>query len=75
MGFIRFQEERLAMRYLVWQYQKLNLPVPPPSELQKQAAKIVNDAHRIAKKRGKNIFSIMKELVEELKAEKKKNGA
>ncbi len=73
MGFIRFQEERLAMRYLVWQYQRMNLPVPPSSDLQKQAAKIVDDAHKIAQKRGKNVLAIMKELVEDIKTNTKEN--
>ena len=71
MGFFRFQQEQLAMRYLVWQYQKMNLPVPPPSKLQEQAAKLVDDAHRIAKHRGKNVLSIIKELVEDIKKDKK----
>ena len=74
MGFFRFQQEQLAMRYLVWQYQKMNLPAPPPSKLQAQAAKLVDDAHRIAKQRGKNVLSIIKELVEDIKKDKKKNG-
>jgi len=70
MGFIRFQQEQLAMRYLVWQYQKLNRPVPPPSELQKQASKIVTDAHQIAKQRGKNVLGIMKDLAADIKKDK-----
>lgn len=32
-----------------------------------QAAKLVNDAHRIARERGRNVISIMKDLVEDLK--------
>ena len=66
MGFIRRQEERLTIHFLVWKYQKMNIEVPPASELQEQAIKIVEDAHRIAFKRGANIMSIVKELVSDL---------
>ncbi len=62
MGFIRRQEERLAIRFLMWQYQRKNLPVPVLSELERQAGKIVDDAHRIARERGGNLVSIIKEL-------------
>ena len=67
MGFIRRQEEALAIRFLRWQYQRMSLVVPAPSELQRQAGKIVDDAHRIARQRGGNVISIIKELVEDLK--------
>lgn len=69
-GFIRQQEERLAMRFLVWQYERMNLPVPPTASLEKQAAKIVEDAHTIARKRGRNVAAIMKELVEDIRKDK-----
>jgi hypothetical protein len=64
MGFIRRQEERTAVQFLTWKYQKNNLPLPPESDLQKQASKIVDDAHRIARERGGNILSILKELAD-----------
>jgi hypothetical protein len=67
MGFIRRQEERLAIRLLEWKYQKINQPVPDESELKEQAGKIVDEAHRIARERGHNVISIMKEMVGELK--------
>ena len=67
MGFIRQQEERLAMRLLAWQYQKMSLALPAPSELKHQAAKLVDDAHRIARKRGQNVITIIKDLVADLK--------
>jgi len=67
MGFFRQQEEKLAMRFLTWQYQKLNLPVPDDAELARQAARIVGEAHQIARERGSNVISIMKDLVAELK--------
>ena len=67
IGFIRRQEERLAIRFLVWKYQRMNLVEPALSELQGQAGKIVDDVHRIARERGGNIISIIKELVDDLK--------
>ena len=67
MGFIRQQEERLAIRFLTWQHQKLNIPIPEDAELALQASKIVEEAHQIARKRGRNVLSIIKELIAELK--------
>ena len=67
MGFIRQQEERLAVRFLSWQYEQLKKPIPNEAELADQAAKIVDEAHRIARERGSNVVSIIKELIEDLK--------
>ena len=67
MGFIRQQEEKLAVRLLTWRYQKMNITVPSTPELERQAAKLVDDAHRIARERGRNVISIMKDLVDDLK--------
>jgi hypothetical protein len=70
MGFFRQQEEKLAMRFLTWQYQKIAAPVPPEDELARQAAKIVDEAHRIARERGSNVVAIMKELISDLMKKK-----
>ena len=67
MGFIRHQEEQMAMRLLVWQYQRSNTPVPNAQELNRLGVKLVEDAHRIAKDRGKNVLSIIKDLANDLK--------
>ncbi|MGA7143011.1 MAG: hypothetical protein WBY47_00775 [Desulfobacterales bacterium] len=67
MGFIRQQEERLAVRLLIWQYQRLKIPVPAMAELEKQAARFVEDAHRIARDRGRNVVSILKEMINDIK--------
>ncbi|MEA3358905.1 MAG: hypothetical protein U9R17_05790 [Thermodesulfobacteriota bacterium] len=67
IGFIRRQEERLAVRFLVWKYQRMNLVIPANSNLQSQAGKIVDDAHCVARERGGNIISIIKELVNDMK--------
>ena len=67
MGFLRQQEIRAAVRYLQWQYEKQNMPIPGKDHLHRQAERIVDDAHRIAKARGRNVLGIIKELIEEIK--------
>ena len=67
MGFIRQQEQRLAVRLLIWQYQRLKIPVPAMEALEKQAARFVEDAHRIARDRGRNVVSILKEMITDIK--------
>jgi hypothetical protein len=67
VGFFRQQEERMAMRFLAWRYQKLKMPGPDEAELKLQAAQIVSEAHRIARERGRNVIAIIKDLVEDIK--------
>jgi hypothetical protein len=67
MGFFRQQEERMAVRLLTWQYQRLKIVMPSQDELEKRAVALVDEAHRIARERGRNVLSIMKELVADLK--------
>ena len=45
----------------------MNVTVPAEAELQHHAAKLVDDAHKIARERGRNVISIMKDLVEDFK--------
>jgi hypothetical protein len=66
MGFIRTQEEKLAVRFLRWQYEKHQRTLPAESEIRQQAVRIVDDAHRIARDRGGNLLDIMKGLVQDL---------
>ena len=47
MGFIREQEIRAAVRFLQWQYEKQKMPPPATDQLRQQAARIVDEAHRI----------------------------
>jgi len=67
VGFFKQQEERMAMRFLAWRYQKLKMPVPDEAELKVQAVQIVAEAHRIARERGRNVIAIIKDLVEDIK--------
>ena len=71
MGFIRQQEEKIAVKLIKWQYQKTNQPLPDEAVLKQHAAKIVDEAHRIAREKGRNLSAIMKELVNDLKDSKK----
>jgi hypothetical protein len=63
MGFIRQQEERWAMKLLAWQHEKHHIPLPSRALLQQQAKALVDDAHRIAAERGRNVLTIIKETV------------
>jgi hypothetical protein len=63
MGFIRRQEEKFALRLLQWQYSKTGQPLPEVAILKHHAKILVNDAHRIARERGGNILTILKETV------------
>lgn len=67
MGFFRQQQERMAVRLLTWQYQRLKLAPPSQDELETRAVALVDEAHRIARERGRNVLSIMKELVGDLR--------
>lgn len=66
-GFFRIQEEKLAAKLLQWQYQRTNIQPPDSTVLRNQAERIVDDAHRIARERGRNVVEIIKDLVEEIK--------
>jgi hypothetical protein len=65
MGFIRQQEEKLAARFLRWQYEKQKMPAPAESDLERLAARMVTEAHRIGRERGGNLLDIMKELAQD----------
>jgi hypothetical protein len=67
MGFFRQQEIKMAVRLLAWQYEREHLPVPGPAGLEAQAEKIVDEAHRIARERGGNLLSILKDLIRDLR--------
>ncbi len=67
MGFVRRQEERFAAKVLAWQYQRMGVALPPPEEVRQKAEGIVDDAHRIARERGSNVLSIVKELITDIR--------
>lgn len=63
MGFIRRQEEKLAVRLIRWHQEQNNLPALAPEELAQKSAALVDEAHRVARRRGKNLVAIMKDMV------------
>jgi hypothetical protein len=69
-AFIRRQEVNLAVKLLKWRYEQSNTTEPPESMLRTHAEQVVDEAHRIAKERGRNVMGIIKELVEEVKKKK-----
>lgn len=66
LKFVRQQEQKLAIRLLTWHYEKNALAMPSPSELRQQADRLVTDAHHIARQRGRNVISIIKEMVADI---------
>lgn len=67
VGFIRQQEENMAVRLLSWHYQRREMNLPPKDELHQRAKILVDEAHRIARQRGRNVLAIIKELVDDIK--------
>jgi len=65
MGFLKNQQVKMAMRLLAWQYEKNGALFPETDLLQAQAMHLVDDAHRIARERGGNVLSILKQMVAE----------
>lgn len=63
-GFIRLQEEKVARKLLLWQYQKKGIMPPSGSDLDRRVCRLVDEAHRIGADRGRNVLSILKELVD-----------
>ncbi len=66
-GFIRKQEIAFARKLLVWQYEKSGTALPDEAVVSAHAEKVVEDAHRIAKKSGSNVLEILKTQVKDLK--------
>jgi len=63
MGFIRRQEEKMAARLIQWHLSQKALPPLAPEELAQKSSDLVDEAHRVARHRGKNVLSIMKDMV------------
>ena len=69
-GFIRKQEVSLASKLLIWKYNQSGLALPDEKALSAHAQKIVDDAHVIAKKSGRNVLEIIKDAVKNMKNRK-----
>lgn len=66
MGFFRKQQIKAAVRLLTWQYEKSGSELPKQDYLQRQAEKLVDEAHLIARERGGNVLSILKEMAADI---------
>lgn len=66
-GFIRKQEVAFAKKLLVWKYEKAGMALPDEAVIAAYAEKIVDDAHVVAKERGKNVWDIIKDAVKDFK--------
>ena len=67
MGFWRQQEIQMARRLLDWHYRREQIPLPEGDALDRRAAELVDEAHRIARERGRNVAAILKEMVAQIK--------
>jgi hypothetical protein len=66
MGFIRRQEEKMAARLIQWHQSQRTLPLLSADELAQKSSALVDEAHRVARHRGKNVLTIMKEMVSDV---------
>lgn len=73
MGFFRNEQIKAAMRLLAWQYEKSGHPLPEPASLEINARQLVDDAHRIARQRGGNVLTILKEMVADMRRSKRRD--
>ena len=67
VGFLKNQQVKAAMRLLAWQHERNGQPLPEMTVLERHARQLVEDAHRIARDRGGNVLSILKEMVQEMR--------
>ena len=63
MGLFKNQQVNVAIRLLAWQYERNRQPLPERALLERHARQLVDDAHRIARERGGNVLSILKQMV------------
>ncbi len=67
VGFLKNQQVKAAIRLLSWQCERTGRPLPERARLERLARQLVDDAHRIARERGGNVLSILKEMVAEMR--------
>lgn len=66
-GFIRKQEIAFTKKLLVSQYETSGAVLPDEAAILAYAEKIVDEAHRIAKKSGNSVWEILKTRIKEIK--------
>jgi hypothetical protein len=65
LSHIQEGELKLAKSILRWKFQKERKPVPGEEELNLAAKRFLDEARKIAGKRGKNLYEILKEEARE----------
>ncbi len=66
-GFVWKQEVTFAKKLLVLKYEKSGTALPDVMVLSAHAEKVVDDAHIIAKKSGKNVLKLLKDTMNNIK--------
>jgi hypothetical protein len=61
IAHVRQSELRLAKSLLRWKLQKEGRTPPDDGELETAASRLLDEAREIARKRGKNLYDILKE--------------
>lgn len=62
---LRQSELRLAKSILRWKLQKEGQPIPNDSELDAAASRLLEEARKISKQRGKKLLDVLKEEARE----------
>jgi len=62
---VRSAETKLTKGVIKWKLRRLGLPTPDEETLEKGSERIVDEAHRIMKERGKGILEELKQAKEE----------
>ena len=76
---LRSAEKRLTKGLIKWKLKRIGLPTPDEETMDKDSERIVDEAHKIMKRRAKSILEELKQTKQEfLKAyrdeEEEKNG-
>ncbi len=66
MGFFRNQQIAAVKRLLRWQYEKKGLAAPAENDLDRQATAVVDRANQIARRTGRNVLVIARDLLRDL---------
>lgn len=65
----------MAERLLRWHYERNGVPAPSPAALRVRAVRLVDEAHRIGARRGRNLLEILQDLIADLRTEEADTGA
>jgi hypothetical protein len=65
LSHLRQSELKLARSILRWKFQKEGRPPPKNGELDAAASRLLDEARKIARQRGKNLLDILKEEAKE----------